>query len=248
MGARVEGTPTGGLAETIVHNRAMDWLGELWHYPMYASVWGTAGQWVSSVLTGGSLFLAFKIMRTNQKDKRREQASLVVFTNYYTSTFGEEDMTLIMIRGTIHNHSSSLVTNAAIVIEMTKRTARQRLSFFDRCFRPHKKTVVYHNIRIDDDITGTVLPDAETSYMIEVPYDEQLTAGDVVIKLSFMDANSVEWDRPHRGAPEEPKLPGRIRTALITWLKWRDWEKANPDVDESLDPPEGDGPKALEAG
>ncbi len=226
----------------VVHNRPVD-LGELWEYPFLASVWGTVNGWAGTIVTGFSFLVAAFTYRKNRQDKRREQASLVVFTNYYTSTFGEDNMTLIMVRGTIHNHSSSLVTNAAVVVEMTKKTARQRLSLFDRWFRPHRQTVICHNIRIKDDITGTILPDAQTSYMVEIPYDEQLAAEDVLIKLSFMDANSVEWGRPYRGVPEEPKLPGRIRTALITRLKWKDWEKENPEADESSDSPDGEAVK-----
>lgn len=177
------------------------------------------------MLTAASLFLGFKIMRINQKDKRREQASLVVFTNYYTSTFGTDDMTLIMIRGTIHNHSAALVTNAAIAVDMTKRTARKRVSVFDRWFRPHKKTVVQHSIRLDDDITGTILPEGSANYRVEIPYDDELTADDVVIKLTFMDANGVEWERAFRGAPVEPRFPSKVRMALIHRLQWRDWDK-----------------------
>lgn len=224
----------------------MDW-GELWEYPFLASVWGTVNGWAGTVVTGFSFLVAAFTYRKNRQDKRRGQASLVVFTNYYTSTFGEDNMTLIMVRGTIHNYSSSLVTNAAVVVEMTKRTARERLSLFNRCFRPHKQTIVCHNIRIKDDITGTIPPGAQTSYMVEIPYDEQLAAEDVVIKLSFMDANSVEWDRPYRGAPAEPKLPGRIRTALITRLRWKDLEEGDPDVDESADPSDGEAINALTA-
>lgn len=227
------------------HNHRVNWLGDLWQYPFHASVWGTAGQWFGSILTGGSLLLGFKIMRTNQKDKRREQASLVVFPSYYTSTF-DEDFFLIMIRGTVHNYSSSLVTNAAIVVELAKRTARQRLSRFDRWFRPHKKTIVYHRLQTDGDITGTILPGADIRYVVEIPDEERLVAEDVVIKLIFMDANSVVWERPFMGAPVEPKRPGRIRGALITRLEWKDWDKEHQD-DETL--PDGangeEDPKAL---
>jgi hypothetical protein len=218
--------------------------GDLTEIPFLASVWGTVNGWVGTVVTSGSFLLAALVYRRNRQDKRREQASLIVFTNYYTSGF-DEDFFLIMIRGTVHNHSSTLVTNAAITVEMTKRTARQRLSLFGRWFRPHKKTIVYHKLQVDDDITCTILPDTDIRYMVDIPFEAKVGAEDVVVKLTFMDGNSVEWERPFMGAPAEPRLPGRIRTAAITSLKWRDWLKKNPDVDESPSPPESEGPKAL---
>ncbi|MFA1706040.1 hypothetical protein ACDT10_24425 [Mycobacterium intracellulare] len=209
----------------------MSW-GDLWEYPFLASVWGTANGWVGTIVTGFSFLLAANTYRKNRQDKRREQASLIVFTNYFTSMM-DQDFYLTTIRGTVHNHSSSLVTNAAIVVEMTKRTARHRLSRFDRWFRPHKKTIAYHKLQSDNDITCTILPGADTRYMVEIPYEKAITADEVVVQLSFMDANSVEWERPFMGAPLESKLPGRIRTAIITRLQWKDWEKENQNSDEN---------------
>jgi hypothetical protein len=223
----------------MMHNHAVNW-GDLAQYPFLASVWGTANGWVGTLVTGGSFLLAANVYRKNRQDKRREQASLIVFTNYYTSGF-DEDFFLITIRGTVHNHSSSLVTNAAIVIEMTKGTARQRLSRLDRWFRPHKKTIANHKLQVDDDITCTILPDTDMRYKVDIPFEAKVAAEDVVVKLTFMDGNSVEWERPFMGAPVEPKLPGRIRMAAITRLKWKDWEKeiqapdVPPDISEDGD-------------
>ncbi|WP_459979904.1 hypothetical protein, partial [Mycobacterium avium] len=198
------------------------------------------GQWVGSLLTGFSLILAFNVLRINQRDKRIAQASLIVFTNYYTSVM-DENFYLVTIRGTIHNHSSALITNTAIVVEMTKRLARQRLSLFDRWFRPHRKVIAHYNIRIGDDINGTLLPEKSTNYFVEISYEAEVTAEDVVIKLTFMDANSVTWDRVIGGAPTEPKLPGRLRSWIITRLRSKDWEteiEADKLTDESADGPE----------
>ncbi|MDI9960678.1 MULTISPECIES: hypothetical protein [unclassified Rhodococcus (in: high G+C Gram-positive bacteria)] len=226
----------------------MNWLGDLWQYPFHASVWGTAGQWFGSILTGGSLFLGFKIMRINQKDKRREQASLVVFTNYYTSSLGEDGdiMPLVTIRGSVHNYSSALVTDARIAIEMTRGTARQRLSFFDRWFRPQKKVIASKKLQVEDDITCTILPDTDIRYVLHLPDDSHIAAEEVDINLTFMDANSVAWKRPFMGVPVESKRPGRIRGALTTRLEWKDWDKEHPDKDTLPDGLDGEeDPKAL---
>ncbi|MDG4667008.1 hypothetical protein [Mycobacterium sp. 236(2023)] len=160
-----------------------------------------------------------------------------------------EDFFLVSVRGRVHNHSSALITNAAIVIEMTDRTARQRLSRSDRWFRPHKKTVLYHHLRDekDMDITDTILPGEDRRYYVEMPDDAELCAEEVVVKLTFMDANSVEWERPMQGAPVESNLPGRIRRRLINRLYWKDWLKEHPDTDEDSNPQEDEGRRALTA-
>ncbi|QNJ90981.1 hypothetical protein HZU40_22475 [Mycolicibacterium fluoranthenivorans] len=222
----------------------MNW-GDLAHYPFHADVWGDAATWVGALMTGVASLIAANVYRTNSKDKRREQSSLITFPSHYTSAM-DEDFFLTSVRGRVHNHSSALITHAAIVIEMTNRAARKRLSRFDRWLRPHKKTIVYHHLRDEEnrDITDTILPGEDRRYYVEMPDDAGLCAEEVVVKLTFMDANAVEWERPMQGAPVESKLPGKIRTKLITWLQWRDWEKANPEIEETSDPPEGEDPNA----
>ncbi|ODR24326.1 hypothetical protein [Mycolicibacterium porcinum] len=224
----------------------MNW-GDLWEYPFLASVWGTVNGWAGTIVTAGSFFIAALVYRKNREDQRRAQASLIVFTNYYTSTFGEDDMVLVTIRGGVHNHSPALITNASIVVVMTNKTARQRLSWIDRWFRPRKKVIARHPLREGSDITDTILPGEDRRYMVEIPYDENLAAEQVVIKLTFMDANSADWERPYRGAPVEPKRPGRIRRAIITRLYWRDWEKEHPEIEETPDPKGGEWPKVPHA-
>lgn len=230
-----------------MHNQAVDWLGDLWGFPFDVAVWGTANGWVGALLTGFSFLLAANVYRKNRDDKRREQASLVVFTNYYTSAFGEDDMVLVTIRGSVHNYSPALVTNASIVVEMANKTARQRLSLIDRWFRPSKKVIARHPLREGDDITDTILPGDDRRYMVDIPYEADLAAQQVVVKLKFMDGNSVAWERPFMGAPVEPKGPGRVRAWIIRELYWRSWEKEHPEVEESPDPPESEGQKALTA-
>lgn len=226
----------GGMIDAILQNRLMNW-GRLTEIPFDAAVWGTVNGWVGTVVTSGSFLLAALVYRKNREDKRREQASLIAFSGHYTSIMNE-DMFLASVRGRVHNHSSSLVTNAAIVVTMTNRTARKRLSWTDRCFRPHKAIIAQHALGEEGDITDTILPSEDRRYYVEIPYEAEARAEDVVVMLTFMDANSVEWERPYKGAPVEPKLPGKIRASIITRLAWKDWEKENPEIEENSDQPE----------
>lgn len=228
-----------------MHNRPVNW-GDLWEYPLNAEVWGDVATWVGAVMTGVAALIAANVYRANSKDKRREQASLITFPSHYTSAMNE-DFFLTSVRGRVHNHSSALITNAAIVVEMTNRTARQRLSRVDRWFKPHKKRIAYHPLRDEKnmDITDTILPREDRRYYVEMPDDAELCAEEVVVKLTFMDANSVEWERPMQGAPVEPKLPGKIRGWLITRLYWQDWLKEHPDTDETPELTDDEGPKVL---
>ena len=202
-----------------MHNRPVNW-GDLTEFPFLASVWGDAATWVGSVFTGGAALIAANVYRKSLQDKRREQASLIAFAGHYTSVM-DDDYFLASVRGRVHNHSSSLVTHAAVVVEMTNRTARKKLSWIDRWFRLHKKVIALLPLRDEEsmDITDTILPGEDRRYYLEIPYEGGVCAEEVVVKLTFMDANSVEWERPYMGAPVEPKLPGRIRTSLITRLK-----------------------------
>lgn len=209
----------------------MDWLGDLRHYPFRVEVWGTANGWAGAFLTGFSFLLAANVYRKNRQDKLREQASLIALSGHYTSAM-DEDFFLVSVRGRVHNYPSSLVTHAAIEVEMTNRTARQRLSWVDRWFRPSKRRIAHHPLREDMDITDTILPGEDRRYFVEIPYEASVCAEEVVVKLTFMDANSVEWERPYMGAPSEPKLPGKHRAWIIRQLYWRDWEKKHPESDD----------------
>lgn len=223
-------------------------MGDLWHFPFRVEVWGTANGWVGALLTGFSFLLAANVYRKNREDKLREQASLITFPSHYTSAINEGFL-LTSVRGRVHNHSSALITNAAIVIEMTNRTARQRLSRFDRWFRPHKRTIVYHHLRDEEnmDITDTILPGDDRRYYVEMPDDAELCAAEVMVKLMFMDANAVEWERPYMGTPVERKVPGKLRAWIIREISWRDWDKEHPEIEEEPEPPDDEGPKALTA-
>ncbi|BBY89299.1 Uncharacterised protein [Mycolicibacterium tokaiense] len=97
------------------------------------------------------------------------------------------------------------------------------------------------------DITDTILPGEDRRYYVEMPDDAELCAEEVLVKLTFMDANSVEWERPMQGAPVEPNLPGRIRQRLINRLYWKDWLKEHPETHEDSNPQEDEGPRALTA-
>src|SRR6185312_9505563 len=106
--------------------------------------------------------------------------------SHHYSSIMDEDFFLASVRGRVHNHSSSLVTHAAIVVTMTNRTARKRLSWTDRWFRPHKRRVAHHPLREDMDITDTILPGEDRRYYVEIPYEAKVCAEDVVVKLTFM--------------------------------------------------------------
>lgn len=54
----------------------MDW-GDLDHFPMRAEVWGSAGQWVSGLVSAGALLLALHILLRDRKLRQRAQADRV---------------------------------------------------------------------------------------------------------------------------------------------------------------------------
>ncbi|OHT89199.1 hypothetical protein [Mycobacteroides saopaulense] len=54
----------------------MNW-GDLEHYPMWVSVWGTVGQWVSGLISAGALLLALHILLRDRNIRQRAQADKV---------------------------------------------------------------------------------------------------------------------------------------------------------------------------
>src|SRR4051794_41160802 len=76
------------------------------------------GQCVGSLLTGGSLLLGFHILRLEQQDKRRSQASRVTFTE--TRTLDPETDCANGVRGSVYNGSDLPITFVRIVIRSDK--------------------------------------------------------------------------------------------------------------------------------
>ncbi len=183
--------------------------GDLTHLPLNAEVWGTAGQWVSSLLTAGSLLLGYSILRINQQDKRRAQASLITFSAVYSQDM-ETDL-LSRVKGTVYNHSQAPITNVAIVVEMNETMAKRRSPRIERFINPIHSLIVYHHVRAEEDLTSTIMPNESVPYELQVSAVARLRPEDVVVKLTFLDANSVTWDRATLGIPREHKFHGPVR-------------------------------------
>src|SRR5690349_5423817 len=56
----------------------MGFWGDLAHFPFWAEVWGTAGQWVSGLATSGAMITAASVFAVDLHRKRRAQAVSVV--------------------------------------------------------------------------------------------------------------------------------------------------------------------------
>lgn len=184
-------------------------------------IYGTVGQWVGSVLTGLSLLLGFRILQINQQDKRREQASKILFTSMYRRD--AETGLLGGIRGTIYNHSDAIILHTAITVSLKDDIVRERFSRLDRYLDPSLGRLAYHDVQPEDMIGGVVEPHDSASYDIKWPFGlSDVGVGDVKVILQFDDANGVTWNRVLHGKPIEPKDRGRAKKAVSKGVvRWR---------------------------
>ncbi|OCB14774.1 hypothetical protein A5717_01700 [Mycolicibacterium porcinum] len=63
----------------VVHDLSVDWLGDLWHYPFHAEVWGDAATWTGAVATGLAALIAAITYAVSRRQDKWAQASLIDF-------------------------------------------------------------------------------------------------------------------------------------------------------------------------
>ncbi|KAA0094707.1 hypothetical protein CIW49_24465 [Mycolicibacterium sp. P1-18] len=198
-------------------------LGDLWQYPFLASVWGTAGQWVGSLLTAGSLFLGFKVLRVNQKDKRIGQASKITFTARFSEDMETDNLS--GVRGKVFNHSDALIMNVAIVVRLNKEVLKRHRSRASLLFDPIPGLVQYVSVMDDEDeyMDKIIQPGDYREYSSTIPQRfRNIQPEHVEAVLRFADANSVVWERTLYRPPAEFKFHGWRENAIkATIVRWR---------------------------
>ena len=97
-----------------------EWLGDLWHFPFRADVWGTGAAWFGAVGTVVSVGLAVYFYRNNQLQEQKAQARHIVFSEandyadsvkLYVSNFSDESIFDITVGKTYEHTFRSVVEN-----------------------------------------------------------------------------------------------------------------------------------------
>ncbi|WP_280835523.1 hypothetical protein [Mycolicibacterium frederiksbergense] len=84
----------------------MNWLGDLWHYPFHADVWGTASDWFSGFATGIAALIAAVAYAIGRRQEKWAQASLIYFElsgQYYV--YNRSDKPIVGVRVVPKNRS-----------------------------------------------------------------------------------------------------------------------------------------------
>lgn len=194
----------------------MNW-GDLWTYPFDTGVWGTVWSGVGSLLTAGSLFLGFRILRIDQKDKRRAQASKIAFK--YTMSLDFDTDHLNRVNGTVYNHSDALIMHTAVEVWRSEQQIKKYAPWFTRYSDPLLGLIQHRDVYEERDLSSAILPGEARDFDISIPARYRVTDEDVEIRLMFMDANSVTWYRKGIDAPKEFEYWSRLRRINIAALK-----------------------------
>ncbi|MGV9869640.1 hypothetical protein [Rhodococcus koreensis] len=167
-------------------------FGDMAHWPLRASVWGTTGQWAGSLITGASFYLAYRVYKGTVDRERRAQAQLVTFD----CIIGPHTY-----RGTVYNHSKAIIRDVHLAISRRSEGAVDRR-------KPGFTRVTLVN---DEDaknkklIGGLIAPIAETEYdSIRPDVEQRFNSSGVQLGgnsdqyevwLVFTDAAGVDWIR-----------------------------------------------------
>ncbi|WP_006247149.1 hypothetical protein [Mycolicibacterium tusciae] len=164
--------------------------------------WGTVGQWVGSLLTGGSLLLGFSILRINQQDKRRAQAALVTFTT--TRTRDPDNDFANGVRGSVYNGSDLPISYARVEIRSDKLQLGNAESVPD-------PTLITIADVFSEDESIAVSPKNAASYNASFSSGVRLQPNDLQIRLTFTDGDGREWRRDSKGQLSEVQKFYRVR-------------------------------------
>lgn len=177
-------------------------------------IWGTVGQWVGSLLTSGSIFLAYLVYRGTVNREKRAQAALVTFESSISSEG---------VKGNVFNHSDAIIYEVYFVLRPLSKKAQRRAR---PAFTPVMPKVFVRNEglsglrhRVSETQYGTILPGS--GHPIDVS-ETRLKASSFYEKcLMFTDAAGQRWVRfSEDGKLEEFKEPSRIK---IRWIITRTW-------------------------
>ncbi|MCT7656838.1 hypothetical protein [Mycobacterium deserti] len=163
-------------------------------------IWGTVGQWAGSLLSGLSLVLATNILRLDQRDKRRSQASLVTFT--YTKTLDPDTDYANGVRGDVYNGSDLPITYARITVRSDK------LSLSNAAQVQDPSVIVIVEVFSENE-SITVGPKRTASYHAPFHSGLQLQERDIAVELSFTDGNGRNWSRDASGGLVEHRTKYR---------------------------------------
>ena len=167
-------------------------FGDLAHWPLRADVWGTTGQWIGSILTGISFFLAYKVYRGTVERELRAQSALVTFDIIVTKN---------RYRGTINNHSAAMIKDVYLVFNArTKADYDRQIPKFTKIAR----TVQMDCLLNAGSSSGFIAPISETEYQsirpasefaFDQPSEHIFSSHEFAVKLVFTDAAGTQWIR-----------------------------------------------------
>lgn len=197
---------TYGLAGILVSIAAgfagQPFVGDLYDWPLQVSVWGTVGQWVGSLLTGVSFFLAYRVYRSSHERERRAQAALVTFDCKISPN---------RYRGVVYNHSDTIIRDVYLIFGLNSAADMQRKR--PRFSKIMSKDAIAEQIGTPKKPASFIAPISETEFKsirpdVEHEFNQaavQLSAShEFAVKLVFTDAAGVQWVRyQDDGALEE---------------------------------------------
>lgn len=184
------------------------------------ATWGTYGQWASSALTVASLFLGLRILRIDQRDKRRAQAAKVTFTAVLSVDMETEFLSAV--RGHVYNDSDALITSVAIRVDFTDDVVNT-LAWKRRFTDPIHRMAGYQSLSDGHNQTNNLMPGRNAACTVEIPRRIRIQKEHVVVSLIFTDANNVTWQRPLNRPVHEFRYWGRMRRgavrAVLAWTR-----------------------------
>ncbi|MGW5074049.1 hypothetical protein [Rhodococcus sp. NPDC004095] len=194
-------------------------LGELWAFPFRVEVWGTVGQWISSILTAGSLALAWYVIF---RDRRRVEREHVVKAMCWIE--GSDGPT--SFRKDVHfvNVSEQPVIRPRLVLVPKPRRKLDAMNaklpqakWISNMDRTSLLTMKYHFRKEDESVTFREDEGAVRKWIIpEMPlemYDGYLV---------FLDANGEEWAKTVPGGEvisvrKLASINARMKNLAETW-------------------------------
>lgn len=177
-------------------------------------IWGTVGQWIGSLLTGGSVFLAYLVYRGTANREKRAQAALVTFESSISSEG---------VKGNVFNHSDAIICEVYFVLRPLSKKAQRRA-------RPAFTPVMPKSLLRNEGLSNLTVRVSETKYGTIPPGDghpfgmseTRLKSSSFYEKcLMFTDAAGQRWIRfSENGELEEFKEPSKMKILWIMTWTW----------------------------
>jgi hypothetical protein len=159
----------------------MDWIDPFWPDDLSQVQWGPVSTWVGSILTAGSLAVAFSILLRDRRKAESEQArDIQCWVRFEESDVPNGRHSYVV---TIHNYSGKQILAPRVEVVEADTKAERRFT--------GQPTIIPMRQGTTELVQGPLMPDA----VAIVPFASAYSKEELGLRVIYRDAKGLVWEQ-----------------------------------------------------